>query len=42
MHPQTSRNGFSAAIMLGRRFDLIEIGTIAVGVVVMTVLAMMF
>jgi hypothetical protein len=42
MHPQTSRTGFSAAIMLGRRFDLIEIATIAVGIVVMTALTMMF
>ena len=42
MHPQTSRTGFSTAITLGRRFDLIEIATIAIGIVVMTALTMMF
>jgi hypothetical protein len=42
MRPQTSRTGFSAAIMQGRRFDIIEIATIAIGIVVMTTLAMMF
>jgi hypothetical protein len=42
MQPQTSRTGFSAAIVQDRRFDVIEIATIAIGIVVMTTLMMMF
>ncbi len=42
MYPQASQAGFSASIAQGRRFDLVEIATIAVGIVVMTALMMMF
>lgn len=42
MVAQTSRSEFSAGLWHGRRFDLVQIATIAVGIVVMTALAMMF
>ena len=44
MVAQTSQNSaeFSAGLWQGRRFDLVQIATIAVGIVVMTALAMMF
>ena len=42
MYPQTSRAGFSAGLLPGRRFDPVAIATIAIGIVVMTALTMMF
>jgi len=51
MYPQSSRAGFSVAVArhpveqpMGHpwRFDLVEIATIVVGVVVMTALTVMF
>jgi hypothetical protein len=42
MVAQTSHSQFSANLWHGGRFDLVQVGTIAIGIVVMTTLAMMF
>jgi hypothetical protein len=42
MVAQTSHSDFSAGLWHGRRFDLVQIATMAIGIVVMTALAMMF
>jgi hypothetical protein len=42
MVAQTSHSDFSAGLWHGWRFDPVQIGTIAIGIVVMTALAMMF
>ncbi|HEX3506705.1 MAG TPA: hypothetical protein VHU22_25260 [Xanthobacteraceae bacterium] len=42
MIPQTSYSEFPARVPQGWRFDLVEIATIAIGVVMVTALTMMF
>lgn len=42
MVAQTSRPEFSIGLGWTRHFDLVEIATIAIGIVVMTALTMMF
>jgi hypothetical protein len=42
MVAQTSHSEFPAGLWHGRRFDPVQIATIAIGIVVMTTLAMMF
>jgi hypothetical protein len=42
MIPQTSHSEFPTSLLRGWRFDLVEIATIAIGVLVMTTLTMMF
>ena len=39
---QTGHDEFSSGLWQGPRFDLVQISTIAIGIVVMTTLAMMF
>jgi hypothetical protein len=42
MVAHTSHSEFPAGLWHGQRFDLVQIATIAIGIVVMTALAMMF
>jgi hypothetical protein len=42
MFAQPSRSEFHPGILQGWRFDLVQISTIGIGIVVMTALAMMF